>query len=260
MKISTIITSMNSAAFISKAIDSFLAQDYEPKQLVIIDGKSTDGSFEIIESYQKKYPQTIKWIKEKDSGISSGRNIALKHCNGDLIGFLGADDVLHKDFFKEMGYYISQNPNFDVIYGNRYIIDEKHSSFDQCSAIKFSKRNLLKHVPLAPGEAIYYRKELFDIFKFNEKNRATMDYEFNMALLSYKKRKINFFPVNVTAVFNVSYGNNISTRMAEFQKFEVLAIQLKYASSVLEKIRMLAKKRKFILKNLPKIYEILKKL
>lgn len=259
MKFSTIITSLNSSAFISKAIDSFLAQDYADKELVIIDGKSTDGTFEIIESYQKKFPDLIKWVKEKDSGISSGRNIAIKHCSGDVIGFLGADDILHKNFFSQAAYYLSQNPQFDVFYCDRYVIAADHASFDQCSTIPFTKRNLMKHVPLVPGEAIYYRKEIFDIFSFNEKNKATMDYEFNMALLSYKKRKFNFFPINITAVFNVSYGNNISTSMAEFQKSEVLAIQLKYGS-LREKIRILLKKRKFVMKNFSKVSQVLKNL
>lgn len=51
MKISLIITVFNSAKYVASAIDSFLAQDYLDKELIILDGKSTDKSHEIIAKY-----------------------------------------------------------------------------------------------------------------------------------------------------------------------------------------------------------------
>ena len=101
MKISVIITVFNGAKYIASAIESFLAQSYENKELVIVDGISTDGTHEIISDYEKRFPQTIKWIQEKDSGISNARNIALKYVSGDVVGFLGCDDFFHKNFFAE---------------------------------------------------------------------------------------------------------------------------------------------------------------
>src|SRR3989338_9373212 len=247
MKISLIITVFNSQKYIKMAIESFLSQNYDKKELIIVDNKSNDGSHEIIEEYAKKFPKIIKWIKEDDDGISHARNIALKHINGDLVGFLGADDVLHKDFYKKMAYYIKINPDFDVIYFNAYAIG-KSNSFEASSQIAITKRNLIKHCPIASGEAFYYKKSLFNKFKFNENNRYCMDYELNFAL-ACAKEKYKFFPVNIEAVFNGSYGDNISAKNSLKQRLETIAVQLKYTKNLKEKFCVLYRKKKMILKN-----------
>lgn len=255
MKISVIITAFNAAKFLPHAIDSFLEQNYDDKELVIIDGISTDSTHEIIASYQKRFPHFIKWIQEKDSGISNARNIALKHVTGDLVGFLGADDLFHKNFFTEMAYYTKVNPMFDVIYFNSYCIGFSNS-FDASAAIPMTKRNLIKHCPIGSGESFYYRREIFDSVKFNEKNRYSMDYELNMELVSSKKpngKKYSFYPVNISSVFNVNTGENISSAASEKQKMETIAIQLRYAKCGIGKLKIILKRWKFVMKNFAEI-------
>lgn len=251
MKISVIITAFNAVKFLPKAIDSFLEQNYESKELLIIDDISTDGTHEIIKQYQEKFPQLIRWIREKDSGISHARNLALKHVTGDIVGFLGADDFLHKNFFEEMAYYAGLNQHFDVIYFNSYAVGV-FSSFDASATIRVTPRNLIKHSPIGSGESFYYRREIFEQFKFNEKNRYSMDYEFNMALAVAKKL---FYPVNISAVFNHHSGENISSANAMKQKIETVAVQLKYAKCSIEMMKIILRRPKFMIKNWSKIKE-----
>lgn len=260
MKISVIITTFNAAKYLAKAVESFLEQDYQDKELLIIDDISTDATHQIIADYCQKFPQLIKWIKEKDTGISHARNIALKHVTGDLVGFLGADDFLHKDFFSEMSYYIKINSSFDVIYFNSYCVGDSNG-FDASSTIPITKRNLIKRCPIGSGESFYYRKEIFDLIQFNEKNRYCMDYELNMALASSKKpngKKYSFYPVNITAVFNVHTGENISSANSLKQRLETIAVQLKYAGNFQEKLRIFWRGKKQILKNYAKFCETAK--
>jgi glycosyltransferase involved in cell wall biosynthesis len=256
MKISLIITVLNSAKYVAKAIESFISQDYDNKELIILDANSTDGSHEIIESYQKKYPNLIKWIKEDDSGISNARNKALKHVSGDIIGFLGADDILYKDFYKNLVYHASICDDFDVLYFNYYSVGKGDFTFTLASKIKATKRNFLKFAPIASGESFYYKKTVFDKFSFNEKNRFSMDYELNLALSSSKKYQ--FFPVNISAVFNGSFGDSISSSMPRKQRLETIAVQLKYADTFKEKFLIIFRKKKFILNNLKDFLEIRK--
>lgn len=255
MKISLIITVLNAESCLRKAVDSFLAQEYADKELIILDGKSQDGSHKIIAEYQKKFPHLIKWINQPDSGISQARNIALKHVTGDLVGFLGADDFLHKDFYTQMAYYVDVNPDFDVMYFNSYTVGN-NSAFDNSAQIMMTKRNLIKLCPIGSGESFYYRRAVFDAIKFNEKNRYSMDYELNMALIC--SGKYRFFPVNIAAVFNGSYGESISFFNSIKQRLETVAVQLKYANNFKEKINILYRKKKLILKNFRTFYKIKK--
>ncbi len=251
MRISLIITAFNAEKFLAKALDSFFEQKYVDKELVIVDGISTDGTHQIIENYQKKYPNSIKWIKEKDSGISHARNIALKHVSGDLVGFLGADDFLHKNFYEELIYYANLNPGFDVIYCNSYTVGN-FSSFDVSASVPFTKRNLIKHCPIGSGESFYYRRAVFDDYNFNEKNRYSMDYELNMSLVSNRKsdgKKYNFYPVNISAVFNLHTGENISSASAIKQRIETIKVQLKYSPLFLERLRIFWRGKKLIWRN-----------
>lgn len=253
MKISLIITVLNSSKYIASAIDSFVCQRYENKELIILDGGSTDGSHEIIELYQKKYPKIIKWIKEKDSGISDARNKALKHVGGDLIGFLGADDLLHEDFYEKLAYYLKVNPYFDAVYFDNYAISKSGSTFNASSQVRMTKRNLLRNPPIASGESFYYKKNVFNEFEFNLNNRFSMDYELNLALLSKNKsdgQKYSFFPVSLVAVFNGSFGDSISSSMGLLQRLETVVVQIKYAQNFIEKFKIIYKRKKIILKNL----------
>jgi glycosyltransferase involved in cell wall biosynthesis len=255
MKISLIITVLNAEKCLPKAIDSFLAQEYINKELIILDGKSQDGSHKIIAEYCKKFPHLIKWINEPDLGISHARNIALKHVTGDIVGFLGADDFLHKDFYVQMAYYADINPDFDVMYCNSYTVGN-NSAFDNSAQITMTQRNLIKHCPIGSGESFYYRRAIFNAIKFNEKNRYSMDYELNMALVTSKKYR--FFPVNISAVFNGSYGESISFSNSLKQRLETVVVQLKYARNFKEKFNILYRKKKLVLKNFQTFREIKK--
>lgn len=258
MKISVIITTFNAAKYLPKALESFLDQEYENKELLIVDDISTDGTHEIIASYQQKYPTVIRWIREKDTGISNARNIALKYASGDLIGFLGADDFLHKDFFTNMKYYFEVNADFDVIYFNAYSVGGSNA-FNQGARVAVNVRNLIKYCPIASGESFYYRRQVFERFKFNEKNRYSMDYELNMAVASSQKengKKYSFYPVNIAAVFNVNTGENISSANSIKQRLETISVQLKYAKNAIAAAKILWRGKKLICKNFAEFQKI----
>lgn len=251
MKISVILTNFNGDKYLKTSIESFLSQSYQEKELIIIDGISTDNSWKIIEDYQQKNPDLIKWIKEKDSGISNARNIALKQSSGDLIGFLGCDDILHKDFFKEANYYFNLSKNFDVIYFNNYCIGQSYA-FNLATQYYPTIRNLIKHCPIASGESFYYRKSIFDIFKFNENNKYSMDYELNLAIASTKKNNVKnflFYPVDLVAVFNQDTGENQSSANSIKQRLESICVQLKYCKNFLQSFCILFRARNLIFKN-----------
>ena len=63
MKISIITICFNSKAFIQDALDSFFSQDYHNKELVVIDGGSTDGTQSILGKYKDQFGY---FVSEKD--------------------------------------------------------------------------------------------------------------------------------------------------------------------------------------------------
>jgi glycosyltransferase len=89
MKVSIIIPTYNSEAYVSSAIDSVLTQTYFDIECLVIDGGSTDATAAIL----KRYGEKITVISEKDKGIFDALNKGVAMAGGEVIGWLGSDDV-----------------------------------------------------------------------------------------------------------------------------------------------------------------------
>ena len=89
MKISVITVCYNAAKTIGFTIGSFVEQTYADKELVIVDGASTDGTLEIARAFKG---ENIRIVSERDRGIYDAMNKGLRLFEGEAVGFLNADD------------------------------------------------------------------------------------------------------------------------------------------------------------------------
>ncbi len=92
MMISVITVCFNSEATITHTIESFLKQDYPNKEMIVIDGGSSDRTLEIIDSFDSPL---IKVASGPDRGIYHAMNKGLRLYQGDGFGFLNSDDQFH---------------------------------------------------------------------------------------------------------------------------------------------------------------------
>ena len=118
----TIITIVkNGEKYIENAIKSVINQTYENIEYIIIDGRSTDRTLDIIATYNESIDY---WISEKDSGISDAFNKGINLANGELIGIVNSDDWLETNAVETIVNHL----------------DEKHSIY--CGNLKLYDRNL----------------------------------------------------------------------------------------------------------------------
>lgn len=120
----TIITVVyNAEDYLEETILSVINQTYSNVEYIIIDGGSTDGTLDII----KKYTDEIDyWISEKDTGVYDAWNKALKLCQGQWIGFLGADDFYEFNAIKVYVKNINQLSEVEFISSKtNYITKDK---------------------------------------------------------------------------------------------------------------------------------------
>lgn len=92
MKISVLTVCRNSAETIKHTLDSFFAQDHPAKELVIVDGGSSDETLSIVRSYPQS---SIRMISEPDRGMYDALNKGLGLYTGDSVGVLNSDDCFH---------------------------------------------------------------------------------------------------------------------------------------------------------------------
>ena len=125
MELVSIITpAYNSEKFISETINSVIAQTYQNWEMIIVDDCSTDGTSEIIASFQKKDSRIKYFCNATNKGVATSRNIALQKANGKWIAFLDSDDVWFPEKLEKQIVFMKKN-NYHFSYTNYCEIDKK---------------------------------------------------------------------------------------------------------------------------------------
>src|SRR3954464_8733914 len=92
MKISVVTASYNSEATIGFTIESFLAQTHSGKEMLVIDGASSDATLKIVESFGS---DAIRVFSEQDAGGYDAMNKGLRLFEGAALRFLNSPDTFH---------------------------------------------------------------------------------------------------------------------------------------------------------------------
>jgi len=90
--VSVVIPMYNIEEYIGETLQSALNQTYKNIEIVVVDDGSIDKSAAVIRSFQQKY-NNIKYVYQKNSGVSSARNIGIQNSQGSYIAFLDSDDL-----------------------------------------------------------------------------------------------------------------------------------------------------------------------
>ena len=119
---SVLIANYNNGCYLQDAIDSVLSQDYDNWEIVIVDDKSTDNSFEIYEKY-KNDERFHVFYNEENKGCGYTKRRCAELANGDICGFLDSDDALEKDAIEVMVREHKQYDNVSLVYSRYYFSD-----------------------------------------------------------------------------------------------------------------------------------------
>jgi len=178
--ISVIVAVYNGAKTLQRCIDSVSGQTYPNKELIIIDGGSTDGTVEIIRSNQDK---VTYWISEPDSGIYNAWNKALYHASGYWICFLGSDDYLWKNsVFGEITPHLIKAESRDIrmVYGQ---VARVTGNADICCVDGYSwdytwRGMIIDGICAFTHQGMFHHRSLFELYgRFDESFKIAGDYE-----------------------------------------------------------------------------------
>jgi glycosyltransferase involved in cell wall biosynthesis len=86
--VSVVMPAYNVAWCIGRAVDSVLAQDFRPCELIVVNDGSTDGTGALLEGYGA----AITVINQENRGMSAARNAGIRRARGTYVAFLDADD------------------------------------------------------------------------------------------------------------------------------------------------------------------------
>lgn len=211
--ISIITVTYNAAHFLKAAIESVLSQTYSGIEYIIIDGGSTDGTVDIIKSYESKLAH---WISEPDKGIYNAMNKSLNFAKGDFIYFLGADDILSEDdILSKFSKYLTDNKT--IYYGNVFFKSQNRVYDGRFNDFKLATRNI-------SHQCIFYPKEVFHHNKFNTKYKVFADYYLNIMLYNNPHYAFEYRPLTI-AVFNDAGISGQNSPDSDFERDRLAIIK-----------------------------------
>ena len=216
--VSVIIVVKNGEKYLKQAIESVLAQSHQPSEIFVVDGKSTDRTYQIVKSYQN-----IRYIVQTKNGLANARNTGIDNAKGELIAFLDHDDCWPENKLKvQINQFIHQ-PEIQYSYGR-----VKQFLEPGCKLRSGYAERLLKESQegRTPGTLVV-RKSLFNqVSNFNSKFIIGCDVEWFTRVKDYK---IPFKYTNEILLYKRIHDTNLSRNVHLNRKelFQIVQQSLK---------------------------------
>ncbi len=171
-KLSIITINLNNAIGLQKTIDSVVGQLFADYEYIIIDGGSTDGSFEVIKEYESRI---TFWVSEPDKGIYNAMNKGILQSKGEFLLFLNSGDwLVDKDVLQ---YVFNQAYEADILYGDIYVwfregIYKRWTFKNETIDLAYFYKTSIAH------PASFIKRELFLQELYDENYKIVSDWKF----------------------------------------------------------------------------------
>jgi glycosyltransferase involved in cell wall biosynthesis len=180
--ISIVMTVYNRERYLSKAIDSVLAQTLKNFELLIWDDGSTDSSVEIAKSYAER-DQRVQIVVAEHLGQGKALKGAIAETTGTYVGQLDSDDFLASTALEETAAILDNQPEVGLVYTDYLVIDEKgvvKGTGNRCQT-PYSKDRLLVEFMIFHFRLM--RRSLYEqVGGIREEFEAIEDYELCLRL------------------------------------------------------------------------------
>lgn len=212
-RISVVIALLDRRETLERCIDSVAGQTYAQREIVVIDGGSTDGSLEILRARAK---QLAYWESQPDRGLYHAFNKALQKTTGDWIYFLGADDFLwERQALEKMAPHLARAlPEHRVVYAQANFVTAAGEVLETMGAPWEGFRRRFLQGFTIPHQATFHHRSLFEARgPFDESFRMGGDYE--MLLRELPQRAPLFVPGVIVAGYQFGGGSSAPANTLE---------------------------------------------
>lgn len=142
--ISVYTSCKNSAKYLKETLDSIFMQTFQHFEVVLVDGTSTDGTLEILRTYEKE--KRLRWISEPDKDANEGFRKALKMAKGKYIMCMPVSDgYLNPDWFRHCVNVLEKDREVSLVWGMVQFMDESGGLKHVESPELFHENNIQKN-------------------------------------------------------------------------------------------------------------------
>lgn len=178
-RVSIVTPAYNEEGFLAYTLESVRDQTYDDIEHVVVNDGSTDGTADILERYEDTYG--LRTIHQSNQGRPAAMNRGFDAVTGDIVFWLNGDDVIfYRDTIERIVAAFQSNPEADVIYGNRAVIDANNTLVRvHVNSPFFSERRLYRSCFAAFN---YMRREVIENYELDTDYQYALDYDFFLNL------------------------------------------------------------------------------
>ncbi|MBF6641465.1 glycosyltransferase [Flavobacterium sp. J49] len=223
----TVITaSYNSGKTIADTISSVLNQSFTDFEFIIVDGKSSDNTMEIVKSFAPHFQEkniTFKFVSEKDRGIYDAWNKGIKLSQGTWISFLGSDDEYLPNALERYFFHLKQAPDCNYISSQVELTNTKKEVLNVIGKA-FVWEKVVRNMEIAQVGSFHHKQLFENVGLFNDHYKIVGDLEF------YIRCKPHIKPAYFEEITAKMLNEGVSNQIYKALK-EALDVKLKHKSS-----------------------------
>ena len=184
MRISVITPTYNRSHFLKQAIESFLMQNYEDKEMIVVDDGSQDSTKQIVSMYDV---DMIKYIYQTNQGQPAAQNNGIRNATGDLICTLDDDDLLYDENSLYLRAKHIVDKEIEAVWTSAIDINSSggESTKHLCQFLNFAEEYHSDRIFI---NSLMWRKNVMDkVGYFDETLSSNEDWDFKIRLLIHCK-------------------------------------------------------------------------
>jgi glycosyltransferase involved in cell wall biosynthesis len=201
--LSIITINLNNATGLEKTIQSVVEQNFQNYEFIIVDGKSSDNSVDIIKKYQNSI---TTWKSENDSGVYEAMNKGIKLANGKYLQFLNSGDYLLNN---EILSTVFSTPTIeDILYGSSIRKSDDNKLYEVTEPKNLTFKRFYDYSTC--HQAMFIKRDLFNkLGLYNEKLKIVADWEFNIKSIIFNNCTLKYldFPIVYYDMSGISFRN-----------------------------------------------------
>lgn len=229
---SIVIPTYNRANFISKAIESVLAQSFKDFEIVVVDDGSTDETEQVVMSIRN---EKVRYFRKENEERAAARNFGARSAKGKYINFLDSDDTIYPHHLQTAKQFCDQFLEVKVFHLGYDIKDVRGVLLHSVSNIKSINRQILSGNVLSCN-GVFLKREVMKELQFNEDRLLSSleDWEFWIRL-SARFQFLNSNTITSTVIQHdqrsvmMPDANRIKLKVNKFVKY-VLADEINKAT------------------------------
>ena len=232
-KVSVVAAIYNVEMYVGKMIESFLAQDYSNKELILVNDGSTDNSGKICREFSKNNPEQITLINfDENRGAGPAFNAGVAAAECEYIGFMGGDDLLYEGRLTRQVAALEEGG--DVLLSNYTTIDSDGNitgrsldfpeDLDNNTILNYDLRRACTYSGCAMmrmGEHVY----------FDDTLSCALDYDMFLRMIV---EGYEFKLLDIPAIYYRIHANNLSSDYGRARKMNIKVLN-KYSYEQLYK-------------------------